>query len=143
PRQGVLAMELDPNKVQSERDKMHGDVELQATWDAGVDVDLGLVDARGRRYSWLGAGEARGLGHGFASQRGETLAFATLPVGRYVLEVTRADGRERAAVQGVVRVELPGSRFSIPFGLEGVRKDLATVEIKLESELVPVPMPPG
>jgi len=119
--------------------KLRGDVQVEATWDDDVDLDVALIGRNGQRYSWLGDPKARVTSRDATSTRRETLAVFNAPKGDYVVEVTRAglEGRE-APVRGTLRIRAAGATQVIPFVLSGPRTDAARVRIYYTSRLVPV-----
>ncbi|MEO5726448.1 MAG: hypothetical protein ABI134_05355, partial [Byssovorax sp.] len=61
---------------------LSGDVQVSAEWSGGADLDVALIDAQGKRTSWLGsAGKATTAARDVTSQRNETLAVSALPQG--------------------------------------------------------------
>lgn len=117
-----------------------GDIRLTADWQGNDDLDVALVDAQGRRLSWMGAPAKIGAtARDTRSLRTETLALAGLPSGRYLLEVTRAGGRAGGApVRGEITLTLAGETRRVPFVLEGDRLELGVVRVFFQSRLVPV-----
>lgn len=120
-----------------------GDVQITAEWSGTADLDVALIDAQGKRTSWLGgpskalisARDATGL-------RSETLALAGLPQGSYLLEVTRAHSLEEARnggdpVRGEVTIRLAGEVRKVPFTITGARAEVGTVRVFFTSRLVP------
>jgi hypothetical protein len=120
---------------------LRGDVQLSAEWQGDGDVDLALVDAQGRRISWLGA-TTKGVtvtARDATSPRTESLGLVGLPQGSYVLEVTRAASSPSAGpVRGDVTLRLAGETRRVPFVLAGPRAELGTVRVFFTSRLVPV-----
>jgi TonB family protein len=122
-----------------ERTRVRGRVTLRATWLGDQDLDLALVTRRGRRITWLS--NRRGLDFASVnSSLGEELGVRWLPVGRYRIEVTRADGSVAASpVRGSVSISAPGLRRRVPFVLGGKQTYLAELRIRRRSRLVPAP----
>jgi RNA polymerase sigma factor (sigma-70 family) len=116
---------------------LKGDVRLEATWDSDTDLDLALIDPRGRRVSWQGGSKAAVSAQDTTSPRGEKVAWSNLGSGSYVLEVTRSKAGETAAVRGTVTVRVVGETRSVPFVLTGGRAELGRLEISYSSRLVP------
>ncbi|WP_437607754.1 VIT domain-containing protein [Sorangium sp. So ce834] len=134
-----------------------GDVRLSAEWTGGADLDLALIDARGRRLSWMGAtlGPVGVRSRDATSARAESLALRNLPKGSYVVEIARASAGDGASppalsgapgpVRGELTLRLAGETRKVPFTLEGARLELGTVRVFFTSRLVPVddvPSPP-
>jgi hypothetical protein len=120
---------------------LRGDVQLTAEWSGGVDLDVALVDAQGRRISWLGApGKVAVTARDATSGRTETVALSGLPAGSYVLEVSRASTSDGPSdvVHGEVTLRLVGETRKVPFTLSGPRAELGTVRVFFTSRLVPV-----
>jgi Mg-chelatase subunit ChlD len=121
---------------------VHGDVQLTADWSGGVDVDLALIDAQGRRTSWLGTSKGTLAARDVNSTSNETLEIAGLPQGNYVVEVTRAAGRDTGdTARGQVTLRLNGEVRRVPFVLTGARAELGTVRVFFTSHLEPVDNP--
>jgi hypothetical protein len=117
-----------------------GDVQLSATWSGGADLDLALIDAQGRRTSWLGsAGKATVTARDVKSTRDESLDVSGLPSGNYVVEVSRASGRDAAGtISGELTLRLNGETRRVPFSLTGPRTEIGTVRVFFTSHLEPV-----
>jgi hypothetical protein len=117
-----------------------GDVQITADWRAGTDLDLALIDAQGKRTSWLGsptkttvsASDVNGTSH-------EALQIAGLPQGNYLVEISRTSGRDTGdSVTGTVTLRLNGEVRTVPFTLTGARAELGTVRVFFTSRLEPV-----
>jgi hypothetical protein len=119
---------------------VHGDVQIAASWSGGGDLDVALIDAQGKRTSWLGSA-TRGTVtvQDATSPRDETLAIAGLPQGNYVLEIARAEGHDAGEVaRGEVTLRLNGEVRKVPFTLTGARAELGTVRVFFTSHLEPL-----
>ncbi|WP_437633008.1 FecR domain-containing protein [Sorangium sp. So ce854] len=136
---------------------LQGDVQLSAEWSGGVDLDLALIDAQGRRLSWMGStlGSVGVRSRDATSTRAESLALRNLPRGSYLIEIARASSGDGASpsppsgapdvVRGELTLRLAGETRKVPFTLEGARRELGTVRVFFTSRLVPVdelPAPP-
>ncbi|WP_437875954.1 FecR domain-containing protein [Sorangium sp. So ce513] len=136
---------------------LQGDVQLSAEWSGGADLDLALIDAQGRRISWMGStlGSVGVRSRDATSTRAESLALRNLPRGSYVVEITRASSGDGASpsplsgapdvVRGELTLRLAGQTRKVPFTLEGARREIGTVRVFFTSRLVPVddlPTPP-
>ncbi|WP_437588701.1 VIT domain-containing protein [Sorangium sp. So ce1000] len=134
-----------------------GDVQLSAEWTGGADLDLSLIDAQGRRLSWMGSTLASvGVrSRDATSPRSESLALRSLPKGSYVVEIARASAVDGAGasttgagagalgpVRGELTLRLAGETRKVPFTLEGARLELGTVRVFFTSRLVPVDLSP-
>ncbi|MGK3969359.1 VIT domain-containing protein [Sorangium sp. So ce118] len=128
---------------------LSGDVQLSAEWSGGADLDLALIDAQGRRLSWMGStlGSVGVRSRDATSTRAESLAFRGLPKGSYIVEIARAstgDGPSPAAASGAPEVlrgeltlRLAGETRKVPFTLDGARREVGTVRVFFTSRLVP------
>ncbi|WP_437754651.1 VIT domain-containing protein [Sorangium sp. So ce1389] len=128
---------------------LSGDVQLSAEWSGGADLDLALIDAQGRRLSWMGStlGPVGVRSRDATSTRAESLALRGLPKGSYIVEIARAstgDGPSTAAAPGAPEVlrgeltlRLAGETRKVPFTLDGARRELGTVRVFFTSRLVP------
>jgi hypothetical protein len=115
-------------------------VQLQAIWDVPIDLDLALIDEQGRRFSWLGGGKTLVSAADVASTQDESIAFAKLPPGRYVVEVTRAATTEPLGrVRGDLSAHVVENTSATRFVLEGARAEVGIVEIRNEARLEPLP----
>ncbi len=138
-RDAVTRLLVAPNPVQK---PLTGDVQVSAEWTGGADLDVALIDAQGKRTSWMGSpGRATTTARDVTSQRNETLAVSALPQGNYVVEISRAasTGADAAAsIRGEVTLRLGGDVRKIPFSLVGPRAEVGTVRVFFTSRLVPV-----
>ncbi|XXY54398.1 VIT domain-containing protein [Sorangium sp. So ce269] len=128
---------------------LSGDVQLSAEWSGGADLDLALIDAQGRRLSWMGStlGSVGVRSRDATSTRAESLALRGLPKGSYIVEIARAstgDGPSPAAAPGAPEVlrgeltlRLAGETRKVPFTLDGARREVGTVRVFFTSRLVP------
>ncbi|WP_437831083.1 VIT domain-containing protein [Sorangium sp. So ce1153] len=128
---------------------LSGDVQLSAEWSGGADLDLALIDAQGRRLSWMGStlGSVGVRSRDATSTRAESLALRGLPKGSYIVEIARAstgDGPSPSAAPGAPEVlrgeltlRLAGETRKVPFTLDGARRELGTVRVFFTSRLVP------
>jgi Mg-chelatase subunit ChlD len=138
-RDAVTRLLVAPNPVQK---PLAGDVQVSAEWTGGADLDVALIDAQGKRTSWMGSpGRATTTARDVTSQRNETLAVSALPQGNYVVEISRAasTGADAASsIRGEVTLRLGGDVRKIPFSLVGPRAEVGTVRVFFTSRLVPV-----
>ncbi len=118
---------------------LRGDVRVTAEWTGGADLDIALIDAQGRRISWLGsAGKGTVTARDVQSTRTEALALSGLPSGSYVLEITRVSGGDPGEfMRGDVTLQLVGETRRVPFTLSGARAEVGTVRVFFTSRLVP------
>jgi hypothetical protein len=123
---------------------VRGDVQLTADWTGAGDVDIALIDAQGKRMSWLGGtnGKVTISALNATSTRTESLGFLGLGSGSYVIEVSRPVGSDRGAndvVRGDLTIKMPGGGVrKVPFTLTGARSEIGTLRVFFESKLVPV-----
>jgi Mg-chelatase subunit ChlD len=119
---------------------LRGDVQLSAEWASAADLDLALVDAQGKRTSWLGSpSKAVATVRDATSLRTETLAISGLAQGNYVVEISRAAGRDTGeTVRGTVTLRLGNDVRKVPFTLTGSRAEIGTVKVFFTSRLVPL-----
>ena len=138
-REAVTRLLIAANPTQK---PLSGDVQVSAEWSGGADLDVALIDAQGKRTSWLGsAGKATTAARDVTSQRNETLAVSALPQGNYVVEISRAGGGNAdtaSSIRGEVTLRLGGDVRKIPFTLSGPRAEVGTVRVFFTSRLVPV-----
>jgi tetratricopeptide (TPR) repeat protein len=129
---------LDKLTTETAKPAARGELSVSAEWTGGADVDIGLIDAQGRRTSWLGAaGNAKVVGRDVRSTHGEALEITGLPQGNYVVEVTRVGGGSDP-VRGDVLVRFGGETTRLPFTLLGARSEVGTVRVYFTSRLVPL-----
>ncbi len=118
-----------------------GDVVVSATWSGGADLDVVLVDPSGRR-----AGAVTRLKNarveGATSRDRETVALSSGEAGSFLFEMVRTNAADPSAgtipSAGTVTVKAFGQTRSIPFTLTGARTQVGRVDVRWESELVPV-----
>jgi hypothetical protein len=127
-------------KRSSERSEVpSGDIVVSATWSGAVDLDVAVVDPSGRRAAAVS--RLRGVRvEGATSRDHETVGFSATDAGTFVVEVTRADGSSAGAppVSGTVTIKTLGQSRTIPFSLTGSRTQVGHVDVRWESEFVPV-----
>src|SRR5262249_29885560 len=110
-----------------------------------VDLDLAVITPDGARASWasargLAGDKVRSVRVVDARSRGrESLALTAGGTGPFVIEVVRAGGGT-AAVTGSLSMRALGAAQTIPFtlGSGAPRQTVGRVDVRLESELVPV-----
>ncbi len=119
---------------------VRGDIQASAEWTGGVDLDIGLIDAQGRRTSWLGAGgKAVVNSHDATSTRTETIGLTNALSGSYVVEIARAGGADtNVPVRGELTLKLAGETRKVPFLLTGTRAEVGTMRVFFTSRLVPL-----
>ncbi len=117
---------------------LRGDLRVEATWDTDVDLDIALIGKNGQRYSWLGDPRGKVTARDVTSTRAESLAVFAAPAGDYIIEITRADGRNPGVpVRGRVTVSVAGTTRTLPFSLSDVRTEAGSARVYFESRLVP------
>ena len=138
-REAVTRLLVVPNPAQR---PLAGDVQVSAEWSGGADLDVALIDAQGKRTSWMGSpSKATTTARDVTSQRNETLAISALPQGNYVVEISRAGGAgadTASSIRGEVTLRLGGDVRKLPFTLAGPRAEVGTVRVFFTSRLVPV-----
>jgi hypothetical protein len=119
---------------------VRGDIQVSAEWSNGVDLDIGLIDAKGRRTSWLGAGgKATVSARDATSTRSEALGLTNALSGSYIIEIARADGTDtNVPVRGELTLKLAGETRKVPFLLTGARAEVGTMRVFFTSRLVPL-----
>jgi Mg-chelatase subunit ChlD len=121
---------------------VRGDVQVSAEWTGGADLDLAIIDAQGKRSSWLGGnGKVTTSARDATSPRTETLGLVGLPQGNYVVEISRASGGTDATsspIRGEVTLRLGGEVRKVPFTLSGARAEVGTVRVSFTARLVPI-----
>ena len=117
-----------------------GDVQVTAEWTGGEDLDISIIDAQGRRTSWMGTPLKNAIvsARDVTSNSRESLAVANLPSGNYVVEVSRAAGGDSGApVHGDVTLKLGKETRKVAFNLTSARAEVGTVRVFFTSRLVP------
>jgi hypothetical protein len=118
---------------------LKGDVQVEASWGADVDLDVALIGKNGERFSALGDAKGRVTSRAAASPRTEALAVVNAPAGDYVIEVTRASASElQPPASGTLVVRAAGTTRTIPFTLIGKRVEAGSIKIYYQDRLVPV-----
>lgn len=119
---------------------LRGDIQVAAEWSGAADLDIGLIDAQGRRTSWLGsAGKSIVSARDVASTRNESLGLVNMPSGSYVIEIARAQGDARdIPIRGEITLKLAGETRRVPFVLTGARAEVGTMRVFFTSRLVPL-----
>jgi hypothetical protein len=117
-----------------------GDVQISAEWAGGGDIDLALVDAQGKRTSWLGSpGKGTVSARDVKSSQRESLDVAGLGQGSYVVEVARTSSADASTpIRGEVTLRLAGETRKVAFNLTGARAEVGTVRVFFTSHLEPV-----
>jgi hypothetical protein len=125
---------------------VRGDVQVTADWNGAADIDVALIDAQGKRMSWLGSTNSKVTVSALntTSTRTESVGFVGLGSGSYVIEITRAAGNDanvnvNDVIRGDLTLRLPnGGSRKVPFTLNGPRAEAGTLRVFFESKLVPV-----
>jgi hypothetical protein len=121
-------------------DSIFGDLVVDASWDAGADVDLdvAIVEPSGRRLAWASAAKNVRAGD-CTSVRHEVLAVSSSATGPFRVDVARANGpADSTPVRGNLRVHAFGRTQVVPFVLMGERATIARVDVRLESRFEPI-----
>jgi hypothetical protein len=114
-----------------------GDVVVDASWDEGADLDIVVIDPAGNRQAWSSRSPSVRVEDPRSSHH-EALAISTSASGPFVVEVVRTDGGEsRTPVHGTVRIRSLGETSSWRFELTGGVAEVARLDVRWESRLVP------
>jgi hypothetical protein len=120
-----------------------GDIVVDASWDgsAGRDLDIVIIDPAGNRQAWstksgsLRVDDPRSVRH-------ESVALSSSLAGAFLVEVVDSHRDDRALpVHGTVRIRSRGATQSRSFDLDGARAEVARVDMRWESRLVPADNP--
>lgn len=124
------------------REGAYGDIVVSARWDGGVDLDVAIIDPAGRRAGAITRVKAARTS-GATSRDHETVALSTASAGAFLVEVVRADGGDevRSPIRGTLAIRAFGRTKTVPFTLAGARAQVARVDARWESELVPIDGP--
>jgi hypothetical protein len=118
---------------------IHGEITLRANWERPVDLDIALVDAQGRRISWLG-GRASGItAAGIHDPRDESLGLSRASVGNYFVEISRAEAGTEP-VSGRIDASVLGEHHALAFSVAANEKTVRVgrITVTRHSELRPV-----
>jgi TonB family protein len=115
-----------------------GDLVVEARWEGGADLDLGIVGPRGARFSWLGGRSTIGA-HGAISRDHERLTLRHLPVGGFLVELARSSAAGPVGpVRGQLEIRALGQRRVVPFVLDGARATVARVDVNQVEVVTPL-----
>jgi hypothetical protein len=117
-----------------------GDVQVSAEWTGGEDLDISIVDAQGKRTSWMGTQLKNTLvtARDVTATGRESLAVQNLPSGSYLVEISRASGGDSGpAVHGDMTLKLGNETRKVAFNLTSARAEVGTVRVFFTSRLVP------
>ncbi len=128
--------ELRPGEMRRSPLTKGGELTIDARWDGltGADVDFALIDSKGTRWSWLSPKGVSAVSEP-SSTSAERLVIERVIPGTYLLEATLGGGSGSAS--GSVKVTAIGQNKTFPFHLSGPRVTVGTVEIRMQSRLVP------
>jgi hypothetical protein len=119
-----------------------GDITVSATWTGGADLDLVVLDPAGRRAGAVTRLKGARV-EGATARDHESLALSSSDAGAFLVEVVRASAADDGLpVSGTVTVKAFGQTQVIPFTLAGRRAPLGRVDVRWDSELVPVEQDP-
>jgi hypothetical protein len=114
------------------------EISVAATWSGGTDLDVTVIDPAGRR-----AGVATRMKgarvEGAMARDHETVGLSSGDAGSFLVEIVRANVAENTIpVSGTVTIKAFGQSQAIPFTLTGARTQIGRVDVRWESELVPL-----
>lgn len=122
-----------------EEERAWGEITASARWDGDEDLDVAIIDPKGRRSGVVSAMSGARVAGATAAGR-ETTALARAGTGAYVVEVGRAHAGEHVTpVRGTLTVRALGRTATFPFSLAGSRSAVARIDVRYEATLVPVP----
>jgi hypothetical protein len=114
-----------------------GDVMVDASWEEGRDLDVVIIDPSGKRQSWSSSDAVKVEDP--RSMRRESIALASSLSGSFLIEIVRTDGADLGGpVRGTVRIKSHGVTQTRSFVLDGDRAEVARLDLKWESRLVPI-----
>jgi tetratricopeptide (TPR) repeat protein len=115
--------------------KLLGDLRLEASWNSGPDLDLGLIDPDGNRISWLGAPTRAVISAtSVTSPVSEGLGLRGAKPGEYLVEIVRTT--DTGPVSGTLKITAANTTRTVPFTLDGTRTVVGLVTIRMEPRLV-------
>jgi hypothetical protein len=115
--------------------RIFGDVVVDASWDAGVDLDVAVIDPTGTRLGW--AGRARNVrASDCTSLSHEALGVSSSTTGAFVVEIVRTGANTGVPVRGKLRITSLGQTRVVPFVLTGSRAQVARIDVAMSSQLV-------
>ena len=118
-----------------------GDIVVSASWNGGADLDIAVMDPAGRRAGVVTRMKGARVDGATARDR-EVVGLSSGEAGSFLVELVRSDAAEGAIpVSGTVTVKAFGQTRTIPFSLTGARTQVGRVDVRWESELVPVDDP--
>jgi hypothetical protein len=117
---------------------LKGDLRVEATWQGGEDLDLGLIDGDGQRMSFLGAPTRAVISARDVSARDrEGLAIRGAKPGEYLVEIVRSRAGS-VPVSGELTITAAGATRRVPFRLTGSRERVALIRLRMVSHLEPL-----
>ncbi|HVJ88891.1 MAG TPA: VIT domain-containing protein, partial [Labilithrix sp.] len=121
-----------------------GDIVVSATWNGGVDLDVAILDPAGRRAGAVTRMKSARV-EGAVARDHEAVALSSGDAGSFLVEIARTDvigavtGRPTSApVTGTVTIKAFGQTQSMPFTLTGARTQVGRVDVRWDTELVPL-----
>jgi hypothetical protein len=106
------------SNANASNNSVRGELVIDATWDAPVDLDIAVIDPKGTRVTWAW-GRTRGLTvRDATSQNRESLGLSSLQqTGDYVIEVSRAS-RSTGSVRGSITLRAMGRTRTFRLAME-------------------------
>jgi len=125
--------------AQASTSSARGEIVLDANWDVPSDLDVALIDAQGRRISWLGGRNTGITVRGPRDARSEALGLARASAGDYIVEVSRAEPDARS-VSGRIDVTVLNEHRTLTFAFGPGEKTVRAgrISVTREEQLVPV-----
>jgi hypothetical protein len=133
-------VERELAKAPNDPQTLRGDLQIDATWDTDVDLDISLIGKNGERLALVGDPKAKVTVRSATGRRGESLAVLNAGAADYVIEIARTDGAGDAVspVRGSLTVRVPGGASrQIPFVMGGRRLEVGVARVSYTSRLVP------
>ncbi len=116
------------------RERVTGDLVLDASWTGGSDLDIAIITPKGRRISWQG-GHRRVVAADVTRIGSERLGLRRIRKGNYLIEVTRTSPEKTTPIHGQLNIRVLGRKQRIAFDLRGEAKVVGRVAVRMRSRL--------
>ncbi len=116
------------------RERVRGDLVLDASWTGGSDLDIAIITPKGRRISWQG-GHRRVVAADATRIGSERLGLRRIRKGNYLIEVTRTSPKDTAPIRGQLNITVLGRKQRIAFDLRSEAKVVGRVAVRMRSRL--------